>query len=288
MISYHNTIEHLKPIFYTEKELQEIVESYLSPEQLITEASALQLLRAASQTDPQRIVKAKIVKSSYSGISKFGELMFSTTSETVPGRRWYQSLEMSEKAFNEIFSVDKIPTYNDMVEAINFSDIRVHCNCPSYKYWAWQYMGTRNNYSIIPEYRAPKRNNVALNGSACKHILSMLLAFSSGAMLKRVQNDIFRYVRYMNEEEPIQPELRNPFDPKPEEEPTSDEYQSPYPEGSSNRRKEERRANLDRYYMNRPQEYHEPRDNNQPTRNAYDVDADGNPIDSPPDDTGRR
>lgn len=55
------------------------------------------------------------------------------------------------------------------------ADIEVHCTDPSWKYWGFQYIGSRDNYSIFPEPRFPRINNPNTKGSVCKHLDNVLL-----------------------------------------------------------------------------------------------------------------
>ena len=48
-------------------------------------------------------------------------------------------------------------------------DIQIHCGCPSFKFYGYQYILTQLNASIIPETRFPHIRNPLLKGVACKH-----------------------------------------------------------------------------------------------------------------------
>jgi hypothetical protein len=50
------------------------------------------------------------------------------------------------------------------------SNIRVHCPCPSFKFWGSQYILTQLDAAIIPEVRFPHIRNPHLKGIVCKHL----------------------------------------------------------------------------------------------------------------------
>jgi hypothetical protein len=65
-------------------------------------------------------------------------------------------------------------------------DLLVHCNDPSWKYWGWQYIGTKKGYAMRSEKRYPKIRNPRLTGTVCKHLLQVLqvLPFYSNDIVK--------------------------------------------------------------------------------------------------------
>ena len=48
-------------------------------------------------------------------------------------------------------------------------DIQIHCGCPSFKFYGYQYILSQLNAAIIPETRFPHIKNPLLKGIACKH-----------------------------------------------------------------------------------------------------------------------
>lgn len=62
-----------------------------------------------------------------------------------------------------------------LLDAVDYviknGDVHIACNCKAYKYWAYEYMGTQLDYTYGPYRinRQPKRNNVDLRGTVCKH-----------------------------------------------------------------------------------------------------------------------
>lgn len=70
-------------------------------------------------------------------------------------------------------------------------NIQLHCPCPSYKYWGYNYILTRKDAAILPENRFPKIRNPELKGVACKHLRRTLkvLPFHLGTMAKEMKVD---------------------------------------------------------------------------------------------------
>ena len=54
------------------------------------------------------------------------------------------------------------------------SNIRVHCPCPSFKFWGYQYVLTQLEAAIVPETRYPHIRNPRLKGTCCKHLRRVL------------------------------------------------------------------------------------------------------------------
>ncbi len=62
----------------------------------------------------------------------------------------------------------------DVVRKAIQGNIEVHCTDPSWKYWGFQYIGTRDQYAIEPETRSPDIRNPQKKGSICKHLDAVL------------------------------------------------------------------------------------------------------------------
>lgn len=69
-------------------------------------------------------------------------------------------------------------------------DIRLHCTCPSFLYWGYQYILTVLDASIYPEERFPRIRNPGERGIVCKHLNRILrvLPFHSGEMANELKN----------------------------------------------------------------------------------------------------
>lgn len=54
------------------------------------------------------------------------------------------------------------------------SEVKVNCDCPSYLYSGFKYIGTQLDYSIRTENRAPVIRNPNQEGTVCKHLFFLL------------------------------------------------------------------------------------------------------------------
>lgn len=68
-------------------------------------------------------------------------------------------------------------------------NIRLHCTCPSFLYWGYQYMCTVLNAAIYPEERFPRERNPGERGIVCKHLNRVLrvLPFHSGEIAREAK-----------------------------------------------------------------------------------------------------
>jgi hypothetical protein len=68
-------------------------------------------------------------------------------------------------------------------------NLRVHCPCPSFKFWGYQYILTQLDASMFPEERYPHIRNPQLKGICCKHLRRTLkvLPFHLGDMAKSIK-----------------------------------------------------------------------------------------------------
>lgn len=66
------------------------------------------------------------------------------------------------------------------------SNIKLHCTCPSYLYWGYQYILTVLDAAIYPETRFPKIRNPRERGIFCKHLnkVFQVLPFYLGDIAK--------------------------------------------------------------------------------------------------------
>ena len=78
------------------------------------------------------------------------------------------------------------------------SNIRLHCTCPSFLYWGYQYILTVFDAAIYPETTRPgkypnepwRRRNVSERGIVCKHLNRVLqvLPFHNGEIAREFRN----------------------------------------------------------------------------------------------------
>lgn len=109
----------------------------------------------------------------YKGIEE-DVLIFESPSYTKPGVSYTQKIRLV--ALNDLIANNdgsKKPI--DIVRTALEGDIEVHCTDPSWLYWGFKYIGTRDRYAIEPEPRFPKVRNPQLKGSVCKHLDNVLL-----------------------------------------------------------------------------------------------------------------
>lgn len=59
-------------------------------------------------------------------------------------------------------------------QSILASPIRVHCNCPAFLYWGFQYISYKKGYGLVPEHRRPRVRNPRQQGFLCKHLYAVL------------------------------------------------------------------------------------------------------------------
>ena len=107
----------------------------------------------------------------YEGINKYGDLVFSTNSQSSAGRykqhiRFYDLKDRRPKTMNEI------------LDMLKNSDVGVSCDDPSFLYWGGAYNASKNGYNIFLETRAPKDPYKATkdNFVICKHLIAVLQA----------------------------------------------------------------------------------------------------------------
>lgn len=68
-------------------------------------------------------------------------------------------------------------------------NLRVHCPCPSFKFWGYQYILTQLDAAMFPEVRYPHIRNPQLKGIVCKHLRRTIkvLPFHLGDMAKAIK-----------------------------------------------------------------------------------------------------
>ena len=79
--------------------------------------------------------------------------------------------------FDEWDEIGADPDFNFMEKArllLWVGNIRVHCTCPSFLYWGYQYMCTVLDAAVYPEERFPRIRNPQERGIVCKHLNRVL------------------------------------------------------------------------------------------------------------------
>ena len=163
--------------------------------EILNEARLGQLEQKTRQQTPKLADRADFVSTDYIGISKFGIFNFRTSSQTHPGNYWYQTIEVPDL---QAKLIDENITPQLMKQLLEQDDIKIMCDCPAFLYWAFKYMAHTRDYGIEPENRAPKRNNVRLQGALCKHLLSVTDLIESGELYNQMAQDAENWLRYMS------------------------------------------------------------------------------------------
>ncbi len=102
--------------------------------------------------------------------SHFGEQIKTKDGKTGTNQTWYKIYVLFEDFYT--LGKDKDVDFEDAIDyAINFGDIHIRCNCPSFLYHGFAYMSTQLKYiyGIPHENRFPKIRNPNLKSTACKH-----------------------------------------------------------------------------------------------------------------------
>jgi len=68
-------------------------------------------------------------------------------------------------------------------------DVALHCTCPSFLFWGYQYLLTQIDAAVIPETRPPNVRNPKQRGIVCKHLNRALRSFPFFA------SDFANYIR---------------------------------------------------------------------------------------------
>jgi hypothetical protein len=126
--------------------------------------------KAVSQQDKQALKSKRIQGIAYLGINQLGDLRFATKSED--GKETYiQSIRFYD------LQKRKPKTKNELLAAMNNSDIGVYCNDPSFLYWGAAYNATKYGYNIVVENRVPTKHvELKKKFVLCKHLIALLRA----------------------------------------------------------------------------------------------------------------
>lgn len=163
--------------------------------EILNEARLGQLEQKTRQQTPKLANRADLVNTDYIGISKFGIFNFRTSSQAHPGSYWYQTIEIPDL---QAKLTDEDITPDLMKRLLEQDDIKLYCDDPSFLYWSFKYMAHTRDYGIEPETRAPRRNNVRLQGALCKHLLSVTDLIKSGNLYEQMAKDASNWMRYMS------------------------------------------------------------------------------------------
>lgn len=163
----------------------------LDESEALNEANLQDLINDSKATDPKRIKLAESIYTEYKGVDSDGTLLFESDSQTR------SNLTHKQRIFYKTFFdlLDKVDeneeiTKDDVLEILT-GDLYLDCTCESFLYWAWAYKSWSQEYGLKRETRAPKRNNVGLNGGCCKHLLGVLeLINRSDSLFDQIAKDL--------------------------------------------------------------------------------------------------
>ena len=102
--------------------------------------------------------------------SKFGQEVKLKNGQKGVNRTWYNVYVLFEDFY--CIAKDQDIDFEDAIDyAINFGDIHIRCQCPSFLFHGFAYMGDslRYLYGIPREKRFPKVRNPNLKSTMCKH-----------------------------------------------------------------------------------------------------------------------
>lgn len=94
--------------------------------------------------------------------------------------------------FDQWDEIGQDPDFNFIERArmlLWVGDIRLHCTCPSFLYWGYQYILTVLDAAIYPERTQPAIRNPGERGSVCKHLhrVMKVLPFYSGEIASEMK-----------------------------------------------------------------------------------------------------
>jgi hypothetical protein len=97
------------------------------------------------------------------------ELLFKTESATTRGKIWTQKLIVKDLS---VLAEGLSPMA--LQNLIRESALEIHCDCPAFLYWGYQYKAWTRGYGIEVETRFPKIRNPKLQGYVCKHLYNVM------------------------------------------------------------------------------------------------------------------
>lgn len=167
------------------------IKEFIENEKKLNEANMKELVDDSKSTDPKRIELSNTIYSEYKGVDSDGTLLFESDSQTRSGLVHKQRI-----FYNRFFDLlDKVDdndeiTVEDVIDILT-GDVYIDCNCESHLYYGFAYKAFKNDYGLRKETREPMKNNVSLNGSACKHTLSVLeLLNHSDTLYQEIAKDL--------------------------------------------------------------------------------------------------
>lgn len=110
----------------------------------------------------------------YQGVTRGGIVEYETTARTTKGKKtWKQEVKLLD--LSEAIEASKMDNMSeqDIVNLAVFGDIAVHCNCPAFLYFGYQYMAWQMDYGIYKQNQKPDKRNPDRSGTVCKHLYNV-------------------------------------------------------------------------------------------------------------------
>lgn len=191
-----------------DKDREEYDLNHMNESSNLTEATITDIINDSKSSDPRRIALAKSLYTEYKGVDSDGTLLFETDSQTRSALGHKQFI-FYPGFFDMLDKVDQNEaiTEEDVLNILT-GDLSLKCTCESFLYFSWAYKSWKNDYGLQKETRAPKRNNVNLNGGACKHCLSVLeLINRSNTLFDKIAKDLNTLFQHYKKQDITQKEI---------------------------------------------------------------------------------
>lgn len=130
----------------------------------------------------------------YKGITRDGIVYYDVRSASGHGS---YVVKIKLEDFLEAMSEEDL-TPQEVIRLAIDGDIKVHCSCPAYRYWGFEYINTQlDSNEGDPQERFPIIRNPHLTGILCKHIYKVLqtLPMNWNTIASDVANERYLEVR---------------------------------------------------------------------------------------------
>lgn len=139
----------------------------------------------ASKIDPNFLlqeIRAKALEAiKYSSIAKKSMLFAVRSSEFTANTTTYKNV-FRFRDWDDIVDDDTMTPIFRARLLMFAGDLELHCTCPSFLFWGYQYLLTQMDAAMVPEQRPPDVRNPGRRGIVCKHLNRSLRAFPWHAM----------------------------------------------------------------------------------------------------------
>lgn len=146
----------------------------------------------AARIDPeflkQKIRANSLKKVELAGIQEKSMIFYVESAKFIANQTTYTNVFRFKDWDSVIDDATAPPVYRARL-LIGASDLDLHCTCPSFLYWGYQYILTKRKAALSPEKRPPVKRNPRQRGIVCKHLNKSLKAFPFHA------SDLAKYIR---------------------------------------------------------------------------------------------